>query len=126
VERRSVATRHARKPHREVLEPAEAPRGLGQPRLTSRSLFHRSFVQRLNRHVGTVAVVTFRQFRKLCLSMPEAEELETWGEATFRVRGRIFAMGSSEGSSVSVMASLDDQSGLVAMDAKTVAVWAHT
>src|SRR5207237_900633 len=95
-------------------------------RLPSGSLFHRSFVQRLNHHVGTVAVVTFRQFRKLCLSMPEAEELETWGEATFRVRGKIFAMGSSEGSSVSVKASLDDQSGLVAMDLETFAVSADT
>jgi hypothetical protein len=76
--------------------------------------------------VGTVAVVTFRQFRKLCLSMPEAVELETWGEATFRIRDRIFAMGSPEGSSVSVKASLDDQAGLVAMDAKTFAVSAYT
>jgi hypothetical protein len=70
--------------------------------------------------------VTFRQFRKLCLSMPEAEELETWGEATFRVRRRIFAMGSPEGQSVSVKASLDDQAGLVAMDSKTFAVSAYT
>ena len=76
--------------------------------------------------MGTVAVVTFRQFRKLCLSMPEAVELETWGEATFRIRDRIFAMGSPEGSSVSVKASLDDQAGLVAMDAKTFAVSAYT
>jgi hypothetical protein len=70
--------------------------------------------------------VTFAQFRKLCLALPEAAELETWGEATFRVRGRIFAMGSPEGSSVSVKASLDDQAGLVAMDAKTFAVSAYT
>jgi hypothetical protein len=58
--------------------------------------------------------------------MPEAEELETWGEATFRVRHRIFAMGSPEGRSVSVKASLDDQAGLVAMDPKTFAVSAYT
>ncbi|HYF08818.1 MAG TPA: MmcQ/YjbR family DNA-binding protein, partial [Acetobacteraceae bacterium] len=30
--------------------------------------------------------------RRLCLALPEAEERETWGEATFRIRGRIFAM----------------------------------
>jgi len=70
--------------------------------------------------------VTFRQFRKLCLSLPEAEEAETWGEATFRVRGRIFAMGSFGGTEVSVKASLDDQAGLVAMDPKTFAVSAYT
>lgn len=70
--------------------------------------------------------MTFLGFRKLCLALPEVEETETWGEATFRVRGRIFAMGSPEGLRVSVKASLDDQSGLVAMDPKTFAVSAYT
>ena len=70
--------------------------------------------------------VKFAEFRHLCLDQPEAEELETWGEATFRVRGRIFAMGAPEGSSVSVKASLDDQAGLVAMDPKTFAASAYT
>src|SRR2546423_9607721 len=70
--------------------------------------------------------VKFAEFRRLCLDQPEAEELETWGEATFRVRGRIFAMGAPEGASVSVKASLDDQAGLVAMDPKTFAVSAYT
>lgn len=68
----------------------------------------------------------FEEFRRLCLSMPEAEERETWGEATFRVRDRIFAMGSPDGGFVSVKASLDDQAGLVAMDPKTFAVSAYT
>ncbi|TME40840.1 MAG: MmcQ/YjbR family DNA-binding protein [Chloroflexi bacterium] len=58
--------------------------------------------------------------------MPEAEEVETWGESTFRVRGRIFAMGSQGGVAVSVKASLDDQAGLVAMDPKTFAISAYT
>ena len=70
--------------------------------------------------------VTFQQFRRLCLSLPEAEERETWGEATFRVRDRIFAMGSQDGDYVSVKASLDDQSGLVEMDPKTFAPSAYT
>lgn len=56
--------------------------------------------------------------------MPGAEEVEAWGEATFRVRGRMFAMGTREG--VSVKASLDDQAGLVAMDPKTFGVSAYT
>ena len=68
----------------------------------------------------------FEQFRRLCLSLPEAEEIETWGESTFRVHGRIFAMGSPEGKSVSVKATLDDQAGLVAMDPKTFSVSAYT
>lgn len=70
--------------------------------------------------------VKFAEFRRLCLDQPEAEELETWGESTFRVRGRIFAMGAPEGTSVSVKASLDDQAGLVAMDPRTFAVSAYT
>jgi hypothetical protein len=70
--------------------------------------------------------VTFDQLRRLCLSLPEAEERETWGEATFRIRDRIFAMGSPDGQFVSVKASLDDQSGLIAMDSKTFAASAYT
>jgi predicted DNA-binding protein (MmcQ/YjbR family) len=30
--------------------------------------------------------------RALCLALPEATEQETWGDPTFRVRGKIFAM----------------------------------
>ena len=70
--------------------------------------------------------MTFDEFRGLCLALPEAVELETWGEATFRVRGRIFAMGSPEGRRVSVKASLDDQAGLIAMDPRTFEVSAYT
>jgi hypothetical protein len=68
----------------------------------------------------------FERFRQLCLSLPEAEERETWGEPTFRVRDRIFAMGSLDGDYVSLKASLDDQSGLVEMDPKTFAPSAYT
>ena len=68
----------------------------------------------------------FDEFRRLCLELPEAEERETWGEATFRVKGRIFAIGSPDGRQVSLKASLDDQAGLVAMDSKTFSVSAYT
>lgn len=68
----------------------------------------------------------FEEFRRLCLALPEAEERETWGEATFRVKDRIFAMGSPEGRQVSLKASLDDQAGLVEMDPKTFSVSAYT
>jgi hypothetical protein len=70
--------------------------------------------------------VTFRQLRSVCLSLPEVEERETWGEATFRVRDKIFAIGSPEGDFVSIKASLDDQAGLVAMDPDTFTVSAYT
>jgi hypothetical protein len=58
--------------------------------------------------------------------LPEAQEVETWGEATFRVRSRIFAIGSEGGAFVSVKASLDDQAGLVEMDPKTFSPSAYT
>jgi hypothetical protein len=58
--------------------------------------------------------------------MPDVQERETWGEPTFRVRDRIFAMGSLDGDFVSLKASLDDQSGLVQMDPKTFAPSAYT
>ena len=32
------------------------------------------------------------RLRTICLALPEAVEVETWGDANFRVRGRIFAM----------------------------------
>jgi len=32
------------------------------------------------------------RLREVCLSIPHAEELETWGAPTYRVRGKIFAM----------------------------------
>ena len=35
--------------------------------------------------------------RKLCLALPEAHEVEAWGEPTFRVRNKLFAMFAAEG-----------------------------
>jgi len=32
------------------------------------------------------------RLRAICLALPEATEQETWGDPTFRVRARIFAM----------------------------------
>ena len=32
------------------------------------------------------------RLRKLCLSLPEAHEVKAWGEPTFRVRNKLFAM----------------------------------
>jgi len=70
--------------------------------------------------------MTFKQLQRLCMALPEVEEIETWGEATFRVRGKIFAISSPDGDSASIKASLDDQSGLVAMDPDTFSVAAYT
>lgn len=35
------------------------------------------------------------RLRKLCLALPEAHEVESWGAPTFRVRNKLFAMYSS-------------------------------
>ena len=32
------------------------------------------------------------RLRKLCLSLPDAHEVEAWGEPTFRVKNKLFAM----------------------------------
>jgi hypothetical protein len=36
--------------------------------------------------------------RKLCLGLPEAHEVEAWGEPTFRVKNKLFAMYASANS----------------------------
>jgi hypothetical protein len=38
------------------------------------------------------------RLREICLSLPETTEVPAWGEPTFRVKGKIFAMHSSAGS----------------------------
>ncbi|MBA3917387.1 MAG: phosphoribosylglycinamide formyltransferase [Gemmatimonas sp.] len=35
--------------------------------------------------------------RALCLALPDAHEVEAWGEPTFRVRNKLFAMYASPG-----------------------------
>jgi predicted DNA-binding protein (MmcQ/YjbR family) len=35
------------------------------------------------------------RLRKICLALPEAHEVEAWGEPTFRVRKKLFAMYAS-------------------------------
>jgi hypothetical protein len=35
------------------------------------------------------------RLRKLCLALPEAHEVEAWGEPTFRVRNKLFATYAS-------------------------------
>jgi predicted DNA-binding protein (MmcQ/YjbR family) len=35
------------------------------------------------------------RLRKICLALPEAHVVEAWGEPTFRIRNKIFAMHAS-------------------------------
>ncbi|HEV8565374.1 MAG TPA: MmcQ/YjbR family DNA-binding protein [Actinomycetota bacterium] len=57
--------------------------------------------------------------RTIALSMPEAEERETWGEATFRVRNKIFMMIDAEAKQAAVKTSREEQAALLGMDPAT-------
>ncbi|MHB8574844.1 MAG: MmcQ/YjbR family DNA-binding protein [Dehalococcoidia bacterium] len=60
----------------------------------------------------------------MALALPEAEERETWGEATFRVRDKIFAMLHAE--TANVKASLEAQQALVASEPATFSIAPYT
>ena len=61
------------------------------------------------------------RLRKLCLALPEAHEVEAWGEPTFRVRNKMFAMYANASNhhgqgrhAVWVKAAKPDQARMVA------------
>jgi hypothetical protein len=64
-------------------------------------------------------------FRELALSMPDAEEKETWGHPTFRVRNKMFASAASDLSTATVKSTLDEQRALTQMDPDTFFVPAY-
>ena len=37
-------------------------------------------------------IAPITKVRKICLALPEAHEVEAWGEPTFRVKNKLFAM----------------------------------
>ena len=53
-------------------------------------------------------MITSEDVRGFALSLPEAEELETWGHPTFRVRNKMFMGMGNNGQAVSVKASLEE------------------
>jgi len=58
------------------------------------------------------------RFRAICMSLPDATEVEAWGHPTFRVKDKIFAgIGGADGVwSFGVKTTFEMQSGLVATD----------
>ena len=60
-----------------------------------------------------IRVSTVRAF---ALSLPEAEERETWETATFRVRNKIFLMFSEKERHAWIKSVHDEQRALIAMD----------
>jgi hypothetical protein len=59
---------------------------------------------------------TPEQFRRIALSLPEAEERETWGHPTFRIREKMFAAIAADGASASVKATKAAQAALLGSD----------
>jgi predicted DNA-binding protein (MmcQ/YjbR family) len=73
-------------------------------------------------HHLTVGTARLSRLRRLCLALPEATEKETWGDPTWRVRDRIFAMqkGNVEGGRPSLWCKAPEgaQEALVGSDAR--------
>jgi len=57
--------------------------------------------------------------RRFAMTLPEAEERETWETATFRVRSKIFMMFSEHERHAWVKSTHDEQQALVAEDPGT-------
>jgi hypothetical protein len=60
-----------------------------------------------------------RTVRKIALSLPEAEERETWETATFRVRNKIFVMFSDGERELWIKSDFDEQRALTQDDPET-------
>jgi hypothetical protein len=70
-------------------------------------------------------VPTGDDFRAIALALPEAEERETWGHPTFRVRDKMFASMATDGSSASIKATREAQAALVGSEPGTFSVPAY-
>jgi len=70
-------------------------------------------------------MVTADELRRVALSLPEAEERETWGHPTFRVRDKLFATLSDDGRTAGVKTTKPEQEALVAADPATFGVPAY-
>ncbi|TQS45589.1 MmcQ/YjbR family DNA-binding protein [Cryptosporangium phraense] len=65
------------------------------------------------------------ELRGLALALPEAVEVETWGHPTFRVRKKMFASCSADGSAdptATFKATLGEQGALVASNPEVYGV----
>ena len=67
-------------------------------------------------------MITAKEVRREALALPEAVEKETWGEATFRVKDKIFLTLGADGKAAGVKTSKTNQSLLVRSDPKTFSI----
>ena len=58
-------------------------------------------------------MITADELRQVVQSLPEAEERETWGHPTFRVRDKMFATMSDDGRQATVKATKEEQAALI-------------
>lgn len=72
--------------------------------------------------VASLLVPTGDDFRALALALPEAEERETWGHPTFRVRDKMFAAMAADGTSASLKATREAQAALVGSEPEVFSV----
>jgi hypothetical protein len=70
-------------------------------------------------------MITADELRRVLLALPEAEERETWGHPTFRVRDKMFAALPDDGRQASVKATRQEQAALVAAAPETFGVPAY-
>jgi hypothetical protein len=70
-------------------------------------------------------VSTGQDLRAIALALPEAEERETWGHPTFRVRDKMFAALAADGSSASIKATKEAQAALVGSDPEVFSIPAY-
>ena len=74
------------------------------------------------------SVKVLARLRRICLALPEAEEIETWGHPTFRVRKKIFVgCGAGDDGRVQMTCKSPpgEQQALVAADSKRFFVPAY-
>ena len=70
-------------------------------------------------------MTTADELRRVVLALPQAEERETWGHPTFRVRDKLFAALSDDGQVASVKATRVEQAALTAAAPETFGVPAY-
>ena len=72
-------------------------------------------------------MVTAAELRELALGLPGAQERETWGHPTFRVRDKIFASmyEGDDGAIATAKASPEDQEALVGGNPATFGPASH-
>ena len=70
-------------------------------------------------------MITADELRRVALALPEAEERETWGHPTFRVRDKMFAALSDDGRLASVKATREEQAALIGAATETFGVPAY-